>query len=203
LQLANADHFCNCFLRHEQRVRVLRSVRKCVHLGYENRTSQSDMKSPPHIKRLKVGTSLARAGVIAAYTMLPIEVGATETALGKYFCYVSDMAGIQVSESGQVSSGNFAPKDEKLFIDIHPAVHPKNLCSNPASKEFSDWFVCNAAFEVQINNRPRLRGDNSLQFTGGPLLGQFYLSDDGTFHHYQTILTSGGFFVSDGKCTKI
>ena len=38
--------------------------------------------------------------------------------VGKYFCYVDRMVGIQVDEQKQVSSGRIKPDPEKFFVTI-------------------------------------------------------------------------------------
>jgi hypothetical protein len=150
---------------------------------------------------------LARVGLIGAFDIFSVCSHADEITIGKYFCYVSHMAGIQQRDDGQVSAGNFKPQDENFFIDIHAALHPKDLCDTQfgaTSHDQGNWFLCHATYEVQINNGPRLRGDLIFSFIGvPPFTEEFDMYSDGTFHRYQTLLTSGGLFVSDGKCTKI
>jgi hypothetical protein len=54
------------------------------------------------------------------------------------------------------------PTEPKLFVDIHLADHPKNLCDGwtlPAI--FAGWFVCKTKYEMEIkrNEPEKLRGD--------------------------------------------
>jgi len=152
-------------------------------------------------------TLLARIGLTGAFYIFSFCSHADEITIGKYFCFVSHTAGIQERADGQVSSGNFKPQNEKFFIDIRVALHPKDLCDtqfSSTSHNQTNWFLCYAIYEVQIDNGPILRGDLTFSFIGSPpFTEEFDMYSDGTFHRYQTLMTSGGLFVSDGKCTRI
>jgi hypothetical protein len=166
--------------------------------------TKKDMSAARHLKVTPRVAARALTGLIVTFAILPICAQAEEIRIGKYFCYVSHMAGIQQKEDGQIASGNFKPTKEKFFIDIHPAAHPSQDCGPSYPESFSDWFVCKANFEIQIDNDLRLRGDTVISFIGPfPFGEQFVLYPDGTFNQHQTILDSGGWFVSDGKCTRI
>jgi hypothetical protein len=143
--------------------------------------------------------------VSAAMLLASFDAVADEAGTGKYFCFVSHVAGIQTMRSdGPVASGNFKPAEEKFFIDIHPATHPPQLCGATQQHSFADWFLCGAPFEVQIAGGRRLRSDLNFAFIGPmPFNGHFFLSPDGSFNSYETVDSSDGFYVSNGKCTKV
>jgi hypothetical protein len=135
---------------------------------------------------------------------LPNCLHAEEISTGKYFCFVSHLAGIQIKDDGQIVSGNFKPMVEKFFIDIHLAMHPSELCPSPGDGSLNDWFLCRAKFEIQIDSGRRLRGDRASSFLGPDSIGdQFVLYENGTFDQHETFMSSGGYFVSDGKCTRL
>jgi hypothetical protein len=101
--------------------------------------------------------------VSAAVFLASLNAVADEAATGKYFCFVSHMAGLQTMRSdGLVASGDFKPTEERFFIDIHPAIHPPQLCGPTQLHSFADWFLCRAPFEVQIAGGRRLRSDFRL-----------------------------------------
>jgi hypothetical protein len=143
--------------------------------------------------------------VSAAVLLASFDAVADEAATGKYLCFVSHMAGIQTMRSdGLAASGNFKPTEERFFIDIHPAIHPPQLCGPTQLHSFADWFFCRATFEVQIAGGRRLRSDLDFVFIGSmPYNEHFLLTQDGSFNSYQTVNSSDGFYVSNGKCTKI
>jgi hypothetical protein len=149
----------------------------------------------------------ARPGIGAIVAALVVGNSAAATdegVLGKYVCAVAHMAGIE-RRDGTVASGNFRPADSQFIIDIHAAIHPSDVCATHSGTQ-NDWFVCHATFELQIDDKWRLRGDNPISFSG-PLLAEtevFLLYEDNhSFTRFQTQLSSGGYFVSDGKCSKI
>ena len=78
------------------------------------------MASMPYWKVHIALVLLARVGLIGTFGIFSVKSEANEITVGKYFCYVSHMAGIQVNDTGEISWGRFIPRDEKFFIDIHP-----------------------------------------------------------------------------------
>ena len=56
------------------------------------------------------------------------------------------MAGIQINDNGETSWVRFTPRDEKFFIDIHAAIHPKDLCDT----SYDDWYLCHATYECKL-----------------------------------------------------
>ena len=144
-----------------------------------------------------------KATLCALLTMLCFDAqAASELGAGKYYCFVSHMAGIQLDNNGQIYSGNIKPADDKFFIDIHLAIHPEKECSGPTDpSSFVDWWLCRANLEVQVGGGRRLRSD-TMSFVGAaPLNGHFWLTSDGSFRSYQPDLVSS--YISDGKCTKL
>ena len=141
---------------------------------------------------------LVLAGVSIAFS------ARAEITSGKYFCLVSHLAGIQLTADGSERSGNFNPAEDKFFIDVHAAAHPSNVCTGPKTGEFSEWFLCAAKYEIRISDRRNLRGDVLGQFVGAqPYNDTFLLSADGSFNSFQAPFSTDGYYVSDGKCTKI
>jgi len=149
----------------------------------------------------RIGRKIGLAGAMA---MLPLFGAEADTSdFGKYLCVVSHMAGIQTDADGKAFSGKIQPTSDKFFLDIHQAAHPPSLCGKPGD-DFSDWFLCKAKFEVQINSAGRLRSDTTVTFIGPiPIADEFILNRDMSFYEYQNPLTSGGAFVSDGQCSKL
>lgn len=81
-------------------------------------------------------------------------------------------------------------------------------CPNLFGKDqgLLNWFSCGAKFEAQIDGGPLLRGDTNSSFIGTGLAMGEYLQIDynsGVFDSNTNALMSGGFFTSDGKCTKV
>jgi len=147
-----------------------------------------------------MSSTLAKIALVCLILQASIAVNAGQISMGKYFCYVSHMAGIQANNEG-IKSGSFKPDKEQFFINIHPSWQPANMCNQPSS-EFSNWFLCQAKYEMQIDNADRLRGDIPSQFISPlPLVKTFILSEDGSFISSQIMFL--GNYVSDGKCTKI
>ena len=147
----------------------------------------------------------ATIGIIAALIGGHSAIAADEATVGKYVCVVTHVAGLQYRDDGTIAAGNFSPAEPQFFIDIHRAVHPSDGCTTHFDTQ-NDWFLCHADFELQIDDKWRLRGDNTISFSG-PLLAEtevFLLYSAGTsFKRFQTLFSSGGYFVSDGKCSKV
>jgi hypothetical protein len=147
---------------------------------------------------------LMGTAVFASLALWLAPAPAAENYSGKYFCFVTNMTGIQQDQYGSVFAGKLQPAEEKFFIDVHLAVHPFRICAtNKPELTFDNWFLCLATYEIEIGkNKYHLRSDIALTFYGSSVIPSvFYLSKDGDFIYFNTDISDS--YVSNGKCSKI
>jgi hypothetical protein len=144
---------------------------------------------------------------ICAGLLIPIGSQGEDAPFGKYLCYVSHLVGIQFEKDGTVSAGNFKPVEDRFFLTVSAAT-PFPGCPNLYAKQqgLLNWYSCEARFEARIGNGPLLRSDDVHTFIGTLLASGEYFQidyDSGAFVSNVTVMSAGGFYTSDGKCTKV
>src|SRR5258706_5325878 len=145
-------------------------------------------------------STLVKIGLIGVMFAAPVVARAEDITPGKYFCFVTHMAGIQFENDGRITSGNLKPTAEKFFLTIAP-VEPLAECPTTRMAGLNYWFFCLSKFGAQIEDRLTLRGDDLHTFRGLLWGEDLLISSDLTFLSITNNLP--GNYVSDGKCTRI
>jgi hypothetical protein len=147
-------------------------------------------------------STILKAALLGAMMIIPVAVKADGINVGKYLCVVSHLAGIQYEKDGRTTSGNFQPAEKEFFLTI-ANVTPLEECPKTKMAQLNYWYFCLSKYAAQIDSKPVMRGDKSDTFIG--LVGGDYLqlTDDLRFSSVTGILSLTGYYVSDGKCTKV
>jgi hypothetical protein len=128
--------------------------------------------------------------------------------VGKWFCFISRMVGIQTDDQNKVTSGNIEPKNSKFFITI--AEEDDNQ-----KKIACGWGEFGLSFNLNGRSGNRCLANYSITFS--PDMGTFNDSPDSYYFHgdtdtftlYETNdfiffrIVGGSSYVSHGRCEKI
>ncbi len=140
--------------------------------------------------------------------------------VGKYFCYISDMVGIQKNEDGSTFAGEIKPKNEKFFLTISevPDFSKEYACKweyglltpHSAGNNYSGQFAqnfgnqCLSNFDWKFSNEVEFLcpASNDTHGCAGGLggVGSFNLYSDNSFRMFKS---SSNSYVLRGKCEKI
>jgi hypothetical protein len=127
--------------------------------------------------------------------------------VGKWFCYVDKMAGIQTDDQKRVTSGNLKPANEKFFVTISElsedlkglmcdrgeyGVDPYQPQSNHCLANFKIEFSPSMGFfNASVDTYRFYSADDSFSLYGPD--GNFVLVQNG----------EGNSYVSHGRCEKL
>lgn len=127
--------------------------------------------------------------------------------IGKYFCFIDRMAGIQKNEDGTIYSGKITSENDKFFVEIRLVDdYDKRIRC-----EYGDYGIdfmggignlCMANFDILIDGKETVLqpSADSYRFSGN--FGDFFLlTGVGTFTRFENHVESQ--YVSAGKCQKI
>ncbi len=151
--------------------------------------------------------SIGSAALILNLTLAVSAGWAGEISPGKYLCVTSHLSGIEYNKDGTVSTGNFTPTDGSFVLNIFPVGPIRADCSKDKKRE-DYWYSCLARTGAKVGDSWVLHGNNYNQFNamvGGDELSLFtdevgnvgFTYVEGIFPHAR------GWFVSDGKCSKL
>ena len=129
--------------------------------------------------------------------------------VGKWSCYVENMAGIQTDDQKRVTSGNIKPDNEMFFVTISETseelkklvcdrgeygVDPYQPQSNSCLANFKIEFSPSMGFfRDAVETYHFYSSDNSFSLYGGPAGSTFVMFRSG----------EGGSYVSQGRCEKL
>jgi hypothetical protein len=129
--------------------------------------------------------------------------------VGKWFCYVENMAGIQTDEQRRVTSGKIKPENEKFFVTISETseemkklmcdkgeygVNPYQPQSNHCLANFKIEFSPSMGFfNDSVDTYHFYDSDDSFTLYGEPTGSRFVMFRSG----------EGDSYVSHGRCEKI
>jgi hypothetical protein len=131
--------------------------------------------------------------------------------VGKYFCYVADMAGIQSDDDGHVVySGKIKPHDEKFFVTISEiSDDEKRAACTRFVYGLQDNFdndeanFCLDNYLMKLSTGEQWGSANSYSFGNISVQSAtFTLFGGGEFNMINAELT-GSPYVSKGKCERI
>lgn len=129
--------------------------------------------------------------------------------VGKYFCHINHMVGIQVNSDNTIFAGKIKPDNDKFVITISERgpVLKKMMCDWSLGFALPDLLydksnnLCVGNFDLEFF--PNIGASNiysapdSYRFRGE--WSYFYFGDDNSFTHFDVL----GSYFSMGKCEKI
>jgi hypothetical protein len=131
--------------------------------------------------------------------------------IGKWFCFVSTMVGIQVDKEGGLASGNIKPTHDKFFINIKEVNSPQKQMAcefgefglrNSLDQSSSNRCLANFELEFAPDVLTKLQSSDSYVFKG-KFSEAFILYGTNDFVLIQQDYGSGSNYLARGRCEKI
>jgi hypothetical protein len=129
--------------------------------------------------------------------------------VGKYFCYVENMVGIQVDDKNKKTSGNIKPSDEKFFITIEEISDNQKRISCDWGEFGLDSNLdghymnnCLANYKIKSSLKNEIFGSSADGMNFVDPISKFSLYGTNEFVWLQSAVIVGS-YISRGKCEKI
>jgi hypothetical protein len=128
--------------------------------------------------------------------------------VGKWFCYVDKMVGIQIDDQKRVNSGDIKPSTEKFFVTIKEISDDnKQLACDfgeygiQSNLKFATGNSCLANFEVELSPSMGTFYPSPSSFHFGSDYSHFNLYGTKNFVLFRSY--EGNSYVSEGTCEKL
>jgi hypothetical protein len=134
----------------------------------------------------------------------------SDKKVGKYFCFVEHMTGIQYpikngdpDETQKPFVGKIVPAEGKFFAEIH--LNPSHLvCRTNNTREFCNngMHTGRYSFTSRASDTIGYASSKSVLYFQSPI-GSFYLNYQNSFVSLLYGINGGNIYMSKGKCEKL